>query len=55
MDLDFIDIGNAFIISYFGDPAKFYNHILTIHRMTDSLQIVSVPSRSVPISNVLYG
>jgi hypothetical protein len=29
MDLGFINGGNAFIISYFGDPSKFYNYIPT--------------------------
>jgi len=46
MDLGFIRGGNAFIISYFGDPSKFYNYIPTIHRMTESFQVLSTPSRS---------
>jgi hypothetical protein len=45
MDLGFISGGNDFIISYFGDPSKFYNYILTIHRMTDSFQVLSTLSR----------
>jgi hypothetical protein len=45
MDLGFISGGNAFIISYFGDP-KFYNYKPTIHRMTDSFQVLPAPSRS---------
>ena len=45
MDLGFISGGNAFVISYFGDPSNFYNYIPTIHRMIDSFQVLSAPSR----------